>query len=75
MFSEKDMRYAPPQRDEPMIRGSSANIIYWLTFQKLGLPTFNLEECSSTLYGFVDEQVEIKGTIELETTFGTRGNA
>ncbi|RDX98167.1 hypothetical protein CR513_18936, partial [Mucuna pruriens] len=85
-FNEKDMRYAPPQQDEPMVvsmimaeykvekvlidQGSSANILYWLTYKKLGLSVSNLKECSGTLYGFAGEQVGIQGVIELETTFG-----
>ncbi|RDX77429.1 hypothetical protein CR513_42444, partial [Mucuna pruriens] len=44
-------------------------------FQKLGLPISNLEECSGTMFRFVGEQVEIKGTIEIETVFKTGTSA
>ncbi|RDX68272.1 hypothetical protein CR513_52763, partial [Mucuna pruriens] len=85
-FDEGDMRYEPSRLDEPMVisvvaveykiervlidQGSSANILYWSTYKKLGLPSNSLEECSGTLYGFTGEQVPIKGVIELKTVFG-----
>ncbi|RDX87396.1 hypothetical protein CR513_31134, partial [Mucuna pruriens] len=75
-FSDEDLRYAPPQREEPMSGegpnrlGSSTNILYQLTFQKLGLLISILQECSSTLFSFAGEQVEISEVVELETTFG-----
>ncbi|RDX85378.1 hypothetical protein CR513_33434, partial [Mucuna pruriens] len=79
MFGEKDMRYDPPRHDKPMVisvvvaeykvervlidQGSSANILYWSTYMKMGL------------YGFAGEQVEIRGAVELETTFGEGNHA
>ncbi|RDX92742.1 hypothetical protein CR513_25081, partial [Mucuna pruriens] len=85
-FSERDMRYKPPKQDEPMVisvvavkykvervlidHGSSANILYWSTYKKLGLPPTDLDPYTGKLYGFAGEQVAIKGVIELETTFG-----
>ncbi|RDY01912.1 hypothetical protein CR513_14696, partial [Mucuna pruriens] len=90
-FNERDMRYEPPRQDEPMVilvvtaeykvervlidQGSSANILYWSNYKRLGLQPANLEACSGKLYGFAGEQVTIKGVIELETTFGERGHA
>ncbi|RDX66975.1 hypothetical protein CR513_54198, partial [Mucuna pruriens] len=41
---------------------SSANVLYWTTFQKLGLIKSELEEYPSTLIGFSSEQIEIYGT-------------
>ncbi|RDX65635.1 hypothetical protein CR513_55696, partial [Mucuna pruriens] len=67
-FSERDMRVLIDQ-------GSSTNILYWLTYRRLGLPPTNLEVCSGTLYRFIDEQVMIKGVVELETTFGECSHA
>ncbi|RDX74230.1 hypothetical protein CR513_46052, partial [Mucuna pruriens] len=49
-------------------QGSSANILYGSTCRKLGL--FDLKETSGCLYGFSGEKVPIKGTVEIETTFG-----
>ncbi|RDX95504.1 hypothetical protein CR513_21960, partial [Mucuna pruriens] len=51
-------------------QGSLANVLFWMTFQKLGMAEEKLEACLSTLIGFVGEQVEIWGTIDLQTTFG-----
>ncbi|RDX87836.1 hypothetical protein CR513_30633, partial [Mucuna pruriens] len=81
-FSERDMRYEPPRQDEPMVisvvtteykvervlidQGSSANILYWSTCKKLGLQSADLEACVRKLYGFVDEQVTVKGVTKLD---------
>ncbi|RDY09020.1 Retrovirus-related Pol polyprotein, partial [Mucuna pruriens] len=51
-------------------QGSSANILYWTTAQKLGVRS--LTRCEGVLYGFVGERVPIRGTVEIETTFGDR---
>ncbi|RDY02439.1 hypothetical protein CR513_14103, partial [Mucuna pruriens] len=80
------MQSEPPRHDEPMVilvmvveykvervlidQGSSANILYWSTYKKLGLKLFDMEPYARKLYGFVGDQVEIKGVTELETTFG-----
>ncbi|RDX84097.1 hypothetical protein CR513_34906, partial [Mucuna pruriens] len=90
-FSERDMRYEPPRHDKPMVisvvtaeykvesvlidQGSSTNILYWLTCKRLGLQPADLEACTGKLYGFANEQVTIKGVIELETTFGESTHA
>ncbi|RDY03661.1 hypothetical protein CR513_12729, partial [Mucuna pruriens] len=50
-------------------QGSSTNVLFWTTFQNLGLLEMSLKECSSTLIGFARE-VEICKTIDLQTTFG-----
>ncbi|RDX79444.1 hypothetical protein CR513_40127, partial [Mucuna pruriens] len=83
-FDDRDMKHGTPSWDELMVisviatkykikqvlvdQGSSANILYWSTFQKMRLP--RLVECPRTLYGFTSERVPIKGTIKLETIFG-----
>ncbi|RDX61758.1 hypothetical protein CR513_59984, partial [Mucuna pruriens] len=85
-FDDRDLRNDIPSHDEPMVismvaaenkiervlvdQGSSTNILYWSTYQKMKLSPGRLIECSGTLYGFVGEQVPIKGIIELETVFG-----
>ncbi|RDY12366.1 hypothetical protein CR513_02858, partial [Mucuna pruriens] len=85
-FGERDMRYDPPRHDEPMVilvvvaeykvervlidQGSSVNILYWSMYMKMGLKPIDMEPCTGKLYGFTGEQVEIRGEIELETTFG-----
>ncbi|RDX77401.1 Retrovirus-related Pol polyprotein from transposon 17.6, partial [Mucuna pruriens] len=85
-FDDRDLKNGLPTQDEPMVisvvaakykiervlvdQGSSANILYWSTYQKLKLPPGHLAECAGTLYGFAGEQVPIMGTVELETIFG-----
>ncbi|RDY10405.1 hypothetical protein CR513_05073, partial [Mucuna pruriens] len=56
-------------------QGSSTNVLYWSTFQKLGLPTSSLEECSETLFRFIGERVEIRGIMEIEIVFGVGASA
>ncbi|RDX67048.1 hypothetical protein CR513_54110, partial [Mucuna pruriens] len=66
VFSDKDMRHEPPNHDEPMVisvvvaeykvervlidQGSSANILYWSTYMKLGLRPTDMESCAGKLY-------------------------
>ncbi|RDX68078.1 hypothetical protein CR513_52973, partial [Mucuna pruriens] len=87
-FEEEDRRYEQVG-DEPMIisvavegfkvervlidQGSLANILYGSTYKKLGLS--DLKEMMGCLYGFSGERVLIKGTVEIETTFGEGSNA
>ncbi|RDY00614.1 hypothetical protein CR513_16179, partial [Mucuna pruriens] len=84
-FTDRDLRKRKGC-DEPMVisivaaeyriervlidQGSSTNILYWVTTQKMGIR--NLAECQGALYGFAGERVPIKGTIELETTFDNK---
>ncbi|RDX91165.1 hypothetical protein CR513_26881, partial [Mucuna pruriens] len=51
-------------------QGSSANVLFWQAFQKLGFLESSLEECPRTLIDFAGEQVEIRGVINLETKLG-----
>ncbi|RDX72379.1 hypothetical protein CR513_48142, partial [Mucuna pruriens] len=89
-FDDRDLKHGMPSCDEPMVisvvvaeyrvervlidQGNLANILYWSTYQKLRLPPSQLARCLGTLYGFVAEQVLVKGTIELETVFGESSN-
>ncbi|RDX85216.1 hypothetical protein CR513_33633, partial [Mucuna pruriens] len=50
--------------------GSSANMLYWSMYVKMGLKSIDMEPYTRKLYGFAGEQVEIRGAVELETTFG-----
>ncbi|RDX69374.1 hypothetical protein CR513_51518, partial [Mucuna pruriens] len=70
-FTGEDYEGTSPHQDDPMVislitvdykiervlidHGSSVNVLYWSMFQKLRLPTSNLEECSGTLFGIVEE--------------------
>ncbi|RDY12139.1 hypothetical protein CR513_03111, partial [Mucuna pruriens] len=54
-----------------MNQGSSASVLFWLAFKKLGFSKSSLEECPRTLIGFAGEQVEIRCMINLDTILGT----
>ncbi|RDY14610.1 hypothetical protein CR513_00308, partial [Mucuna pruriens] len=51
-------------------QGNSANMLFWLAFQKLGLLESSIEVCPRMLIGFADEQVEIRDMINLVTILG-----
>ncbi|RDX78857.1 hypothetical protein CR513_40798, partial [Mucuna pruriens] len=83
-FDDRDLKLGPPIHDEPMVisvvaaeykvervlidQGSSANILYWSVFWKMGLQYLNGSQ--GALYDFAGECVPIRGTIEIETVFG-----
>jgi len=48
---------------------SSADVMFWPTFNKLQLPLDHLRSYAGCLYGFAGDQVEVRGYIELRTTF------
>ncbi|RDX75749.1 hypothetical protein CR513_44343, partial [Mucuna pruriens] len=41
----------------------------------MGLKPIDMEPCAGKLYGFVGEQVKIRGAVKLETTFGEGNHA
>ena len=55
-------------------QGSSADIMFWSTFNKLQLSPDLLRPYTGCLYGFTGDQVEVHGYLELRTTF-TDGTA
>ena len=55
-------------------QGSSADVMFWPTFEKLQLSPDQLKPYGGCLYGFAGDQVEVWGYIELRTTF-TDGSA
>jgi len=55
-------------------KGSSANVMFWTTFNKLQLSPDMLRPYGGYLYGFAGDQVEVRGYLELRTTF-TDGTA
>jgi len=55
-------------------QGSSADVMFWSTFNKLRLSPDLLRPYTGCLYGFADHQVEVRGYLELRTTF-TDGEA
>ena len=50
-------------------QGSSTDVMFWSTFNKLQLSLDQLRPYTGCLYGFVRDQVEVRGPIELRTTF------
>ncbi|RDX88207.1 hypothetical protein CR513_30228, partial [Mucuna pruriens] len=70
-FSDEDYRVDYKIERVLINHGSSVNS----TFQKLGLPISSLRECLGTLFGFAGEQIEIRGTIKIETVFEEEANA
>ena len=55
-------------------QGSSADVMFWSTFNKLQLSPDLLRPYTGCLYGFARDQVEVRGYLELRTTF-TDGTA
>jgi len=51
-------------------QGSSIDIMYWKTFNKLQIPLADLTPHNEPIYGFFGERVPTKGYIHLHTTFG-----
>ncbi|XP_068474980.1 uncharacterized protein [Phaseolus vulgaris] len=50
-------------------QGSSADVMFWSTFNKLQLSPEKLRPYTVCLYGFAEDHVEVRGHIELRTTF------
>ena len=49
--------------------GSSTDVMFWPTFNKLQLSPDQLRPYTDCLYGFARDQVEVRRHIELRTTF------
>jgi len=50
-------------------QGSSADVMFWSTFNKLQLSPDQLRPYTGCLYGFAGDQVDVSGHLELRTTF------
>jgi len=50
-------------------QGSSADVMFWSTFNKLWLSPDFLRPYTGFLYRFADNQVKVRGYLELRTTF------
>ena len=89
-FTKDDLRDVVPHDNDPVVilivtagrkanrvlvdQGSSADVMFWLTFNKLQLCPDPLRPYTGCLYGFAGDQVEVRGYLELRTTF-TDGTA
>ena len=84
-FTDDDFHGLDHQQDDPMVitvnlenyvvkkvlidQGSSVDIIYWATYQKLQLPTTSMVPYDELIYGFSREKVTTHGYIDLHTVF------
>ena len=85
MFKRADLQDVVPHDNDPVVisvvtagrkvhrvlvdQGSSADVMFWSTFNKLRLSPDLLRPYTGCLYGFADNQVEVRGYLELRTTF------
>jgi len=85
VFTRVDLRDVVPHDNDPVVisvvtagrkvhrvlvdQGSSADVMFWSTFNKLRLSLDLLRPYTGCLYGFADNQVEVRGYLELRTTF------
>jgi len=90
VFTRADLRDVVPHNNDPVVisvvtagrkvrrvlvdQGSSADVMFWTTFNKLKLSPDLLRHYIGCLYGFADNPVEVRGYLELRTTF-TDGTA
>ena len=84
-FTKEDLRDVVPHDNDPIVvslvtagrkvhrvlvdQGSSADVMFWPTFTKLQLTLDQLRPYGGCLNGFAGDQVEVRGYIELRTTF------
>ena len=84
-FSAEDMQDVYPHEDDPVVlsvimmgrnvhrvlidQGSSADVIFWDTFVGMQVPRDQLQPFDGVLVGFSGEQVEVRGFVDLRTTF------
>jgi len=84
-FTKGDLRDVVPHDNDPIVislvttgktvhrvlvdQGSSVDVMFWPTFEKLQLSPDQLRPYGGCLYGFAGDQVEVRGYIELRTTF------
>ena len=84
-FTKVDLRDVVPHDNDPVVifvvttgrkvhqvlvdQGSSADVMFWSTFKKLQLSPDQLRPYTGCLYGLAGDQVEVRGHLELRTTF------
>jgi len=81
VFTRADLRDVVPHDNDPVVisvrkvhrvlvdQGSSADVMFWTTFNKLELSPDLLRPYTGCLYGFADNPVEVRGYLDLRTTF------
>jgi len=84
-FTKEDLKDVVPHDNDPIVislatagrmvhrvlvdQGSSIDVMFWPTFEKLQLSSDQLRPCGGCLYGFAGDKVEVRGYIELRTMF------
>ncbi|XP_014499530.1 uncharacterized protein LOC106760626 [Vigna radiata var. radiata] len=90
-FTDEDFHAPDPDQDDPMVitariaeydvskvlidQGSSVNILYWTTFQKMGLSEDIIAPFGEQIVGFAGERVDTRGYVDLRTRLGTGDRA
>ncbi|XP_014498742.1 uncharacterized protein LOC106759880 [Vigna radiata var. radiata] len=90
-FSDEDFHAPDPDQDDPMVivamiaryqvgkvlidQGSSANILYWKTFQQMDIPEGAIRPFHEQIVGFVGERVDTRGYVELKVSLGLEKDA
>jgi len=85
IFTKADLQDMIPHDNDPVVisvvtvgrkvrhilidQGSSADMMFWSTFNKLQLSLDQLRPYYGYLYGFAGGQVEVRGHVKLRTTF------
>jgi len=85
VFTKTNLRDVVPHDNDPVVisvvtacrkvhrvlvdQGSSTDVMFWSTFNKLQLSPDQLRPYVGCLYDFAGDQVEVRGHIELRTTF------
>ncbi|XP_068474879.1 uncharacterized protein [Phaseolus vulgaris] len=85
VFTRADLRDVVPHDNDPMVisiviagrkvhrvlfdQGSSTDVMFWSTFNKLQLSSDLLRPYTGCLYRFADNPMEVRGYLELRTTF------
>ena len=85
VFTKTDLQDVVPHDNDPVVisvvtmgrkvhcilvdQGSSADVMFWSTFNKLHLSPDQLRPYDDCLYGFARNQIEVQGHVELRTTF------
>ena len=87
-FTNDDFKAPDPDHDDPMVisievaeygigkvlvdQGSSVNILYWKTFQKMNLSEDLIVPYNEQIVGFSGERVDTRGYVDLRTRIGSR---
>jgi len=85
VFTKADLQDVVPHDNDPMVilvvttgrkmhrvlvdKGSSTDVMFWTTFNKLQLSPDMLRPYTGCMYGFAGDQVEVRGHLESRTTF------